>query len=1126
MDSPVERISQKHLEEQTTVNILTENVLALSLLGGRPRHRAVPPDFAVPAEIKQDKAQVNSQLIPAQHSGQRSDSSLESTSPINSPPLGETLQSHISHASQSNGPEGYAEQITGRPNKPRKVDSPLMVPSQQEGLHADAHAGIPSRKDVAHGDTGSHSNIRLTTAVATPDLVGGTQADPNEIPNNGNAREIAWKSPKDHKLNPAQPVSRADRTAPIVTYFSPTDGAVGVALDANIVLTFNEAIQRGRGTITLRTGSARGAIVESFNAATSPLLDFSGNTLTINPTTNLKSNTRYFLVFPRGSVKDLAANSYAGTNTYDFRTLVVDATAPAVSSFSPADGATGVAIESNIVVTFNEAIARGTGIINLHTGSATGSIVESFNAASSDRLTFNGNILTIDPITDLTKNTRYFLVLPNGSVKDLSGNHYAGTSSYDFLTEASDAGSFSPLNNPLYSRQWHLNNTGQNGGTAGIDVNVELAWGQDAENGGTLGRGVIIAIVDDGLQRTHPDLQANYRADASYDYNFGDSDPSPSSVDSHGTAVAGVAAAVGNNTLGVTGAAPLAQLSGIRLIAGAATDAMEAKALNHALQLNSIYSNSWGPADSGTQLAAIGPQARQALYTGITTGRDGKGAIYTWAGGNGYANRDNSNYDGYANSPYVIAVGAVNNYGKRSSYSESGANLLVSAPSSGGSLGIVTTDLMGSAGYNGILSDNYYTNQFGGTSSATPLVSGVIALMLEANSNLSWRDVMHILVNSSQQVDSSSSGWQTNGAGHTFHHDYGHGMVDANAAVTLARSWTTVEELAAPVTASKAVNQAIPDQGYGSLKSTITVNENIKIESVEILFNATHTYRGDLEILLTSPSGSTSVLATQRGDGNDNYSNWTFSSRVHWDEVSQGNWTLTVTDRYTGDIGTLLNWGLTINGTRPPSSTPIMAQASNAKADSDLDVDKLVGDLITQAEIGANQNLKTADSNFTSRLNSDALVGEWGGMDASLRDRLPHLDAYIAWVNERVSSEEIDLKDVEWTVATYAQTTSGLDRITGIQNTTHLGGNIEDILNPSHLKELTFTDATGTQRLSSKNAIDTFSIAFQPDTRLDQITTTLTDSLGSEVAFFYPNIARQQTLRSEQPWIEESITLL
>jgi methionine-rich copper-binding protein CopC len=227
----------------------------------------------------------------------------------------------------------------------------------------------------------------------------------------------------------------ADTTAPTVTSFSPSDGTTDVALGSNIVLTFNEAIKRGTGTIYLCSDSATGTVIESFNAANSNRLSISGTTLTIDPTNNLANNTHYYLTFASGTIKDVAGNSYAGTSSYDF-TTVPDTTAPTVSTFTPRDGATGIAVGNNIILTFSEAIQRGTGMIYLRSGSETGTVIESFDAASSNRLSISGSTLTIDPSSDLANNTHYFITFASATVKDLAGNNYAGTSSYDFTTIA------------------------------------------------------------------------------------------------------------------------------------------------------------------------------------------------------------------------------------------------------------------------------------------------------------------------------------------------------------------------------------------------------------------------------------------------------------------------------------------------------------------------------------------------------------------------------------------------------------------------------------------------------------------------------------------------------------------
>lgn len=459
-------------------------------------------------------------------------------------------------------------------------------------------------------------------------------------------------------------------------------------------------------------------------------------------------------------------------------------------------------------------------------------------------------------------------------------------------------------NDTKFSDQWHLQNTGQTGGTTGEDVNVTGVWDDYT------GAGVVIGIVDDGLDWDHPDLDDYYEETLDYDYCGNDGNPSPSNWDAHGTAAAGVAAAVGNNSLGVSGSAPEAGLAGLQLISCSLSDTKESGALSHLRQSIDIYSNSWGPSDDGRTLEAPGPLVLAAFEEDVFQGRSGLGNIITWAAGNGLSSDDNSNYDGYANSRFTIAVAATTHYGDNAWYSEPGDNILVAAPSDGDGEGITTTDIEGSAGY----TNNDYTNDFGGTSSATPLVSGVIALILEANQNLTWRDIQHILVHTARVNDAGDWSWGTNGAGHDVSHKYGFGVIDAGAAVELALNWTNVEAEENVSSGIQNLNAAIPDATNVATTDTIQMNQDLQLESVDVIVDIDHNSRGDLEIKLTSPSGTESVLATEHNDNGNNYNNWMFSSVHFWDEGSVGNWTLSVEDKDSGTSGTIDDWELILHG--------------------------------------------------------------------------------------------------------------------------------------------------------------------------------------------------------------------
>jgi hypothetical protein len=211
---------------------------------------------------------------------------------------------------------------------------------------------------------------------------------------------------------------------PTVSSYSPGIGSTNISTDSNIILTFDKNIRAGVGTITLEVGTGGTSIVESYDVSSSNRLTFGSDTLTIDPTSNLTVATNYYVVVP-----DDAVAGYTGVSTYNFTTIAF-----ALSSISPANGATNVSGDTNITLTFTSPPTRGTGTVELRSGSASGTIIASFDAASSDRISVVGNDWILDPKPAPPASTVIYLVIPNGAIQN-----YAGTSTYSFTTSSTPA---------------------------------------------------------------------------------------------------------------------------------------------------------------------------------------------------------------------------------------------------------------------------------------------------------------------------------------------------------------------------------------------------------------------------------------------------------------------------------------------------------------------------------------------------------------------------------------------------------------------------------------------------------------------------------------------------------------
>lgn len=509
--------------------------------------------------------------------------------------------------------------------------------------------------------------------------------------------------------------------------------------------------------------------------------------------------------------------------------------------------------------------------------------------------------------------------------------------------------SFYRPRDPHYSEQWYLHHQGGTQLAPSSHIDCERAW--DITRGS---RSVVVAIADDAIDLNHPDLQGPGKVVAPYDFRDRDFAPLPTQAqESHGTACAGVAVAEENGS-GIVGVAPGCALMPLRTTGYLDDNAIE-NLFNWAIEKGaSVISCSWGAAAVHFPLSL---RQRAAIHKAATQGRQGQGCVIVFAAGNANRPVQGTLYEqgwqddllkgptdwlsGFATHPDVITVSACTSLGKKSSYSNWGTHITVTAPSNNAppgmwfaksgfmatapavrtalpGLGIFTTDQLGDWGYD----RGNFTRNFGGTSSACPVVAGVAALVLSVNPNLTAAEVKQLLEQTADKIvdrDPDPQLGLTLGTYDNKGHSqwFGYGKVNAYQAVLEAqrRQRAIAPVVKRQINRSSSLAVAIPDQNPHGLLSSLEITQGGKITALAVRVEITHEFLGDLEIYLRSPHGIT-VLLQSRNLGRLIRLDRTYSSRLNptlaqfCDRPALGTWQLWVIDRVPGDTGTLQGWGL------------------------------------------------------------------------------------------------------------------------------------------------------------------------------------------------------------------------
>lgn len=549
-------------------------------------------------------------------------------------------------------------------------------------------------------------------------------------------------------------------------------------------------------------------------------------------------------------------------------------------------------------------------------------------------------------------NTYCFLVGPAARQNPLKIANQLARHPSVLLAEPNIILATAPLYRPTddrYPEQWYLHHRGGSSDlAANSHVSAEKAW--DITRGS---RSIVIAITDDSFDLAHPDLQGAGKIVAPRDLKNRDGLPIPTAdYENHGTAVAGVALAEETGK-GIVGVAPGCSLMPIQTT-GFLDDTSIEQLFDWAVSQGAdVISCSWSPA------AVYFPLSRRisrAINRAATQGRGGKGCVVLFSAGN--ANRpvegqvEESGWtrnlikgvtdwlSGFAIHPDVITVSACTSLGKKAAYSNWGRHISVAAPSnnappnmslSEGTVptgppirarlvgrSVLTSDRTGAKGYK----KGDYTG-FGGTSSACPLVAGVVGLMLSANPDLSAREVKQLLQRSTDKIQDTNPDPQLgqrygtyDSKGHSYW--FGYGKVNAYKAVKAAKDRAFRDRaLHKTLTAHNRTAMPIPDANPRGIISVINMAEKGRLQDIKIYIQAEHEFLSDLSFTLQSPSGQ-KVLLQNRTLGRQTRLQRTYSLvstpalRQLLQKNVSGRWRLQVIDHVSGHTGRLLQWELVL----------------------------------------------------------------------------------------------------------------------------------------------------------------------------------------------------------------------